>query len=50
MLVVGEKEAETESVAVRQQGQGDQGTMSVEAFVQRIKDEVNEQLSSINIK
>lgn len=50
LLVVGEKEAETESVAVRQQGQGDQGTMSVEAFVQRIKDEVNEQLSSINIK
>jgi threonyl-tRNA synthetase len=50
LLVVGEKEAETESVAVRQQGQGDQGTMSVEAFVQRIKNEVNEQLSSINIK
>ena len=50
LLVVGEKEAETESVAVRQQGQGDQGTMSIEAFVQLIKNEVNEQLSSINIK
>ena len=50
LLVVGEKEAETESVAVRQQGQGDKGSMTVEAFVELIQNEVNEQLSSINIK
>lgn len=47
LLVVGEKEAETETISVRRQGQGDQGSMSVEEFAQKVKNEVNEQLSNI---
>lgn len=47
LLVVGEKEAETETISVRRQGQGDQGSMTVEEFAQKVKNEVNEQLSNI---
>lgn len=32
MLIIGEKEVESGQVAVRKQGEGDQGTMSIEAF------------------
>ena len=32
MLIVGEKEAESDKVAVRIQGEGDQGVMSIEEF------------------
>lgn len=49
LLVVGEKEAETESVAVRRQGQGDKGTMTIEEFASFIKQEIREQLNAINI-
>jgi threonyl-tRNA synthetase len=42
MLVVGEKEAADSAVAVRRQGQGDQGTMSIADFVARAKGEVAE--------
>ena len=34
MLIVGEKEMENREVAVRKQGEGDIGTMSIEGFVQ----------------
>lgn len=34
MLIIGEKEAESGMVSVRRQGEGDQGTMSLEEFVQ----------------
>ncbi len=44
LLVVGEKEAETESVAVRRQGEGDKGVMSLEQFVQHINSEIKKQL------
>jgi len=47
LLVVGEKEEETNSVAVRKQGQGDQGVMSLEEFSNRIENEIKEQLASI---
>ncbi|MBP7508669.1 MAG: threonine--tRNA ligase [Prolixibacteraceae bacterium] len=47
LLVVGEKEAEIETISVRRQGQGDQGSMSVDEFAQKVKNEVNEQLSNI---
>jgi len=33
MLIIGEKEAEAKTVSIRKQGEGDQGTMSVEDFV-----------------
>ena len=33
MLIIGDKEAENQSVSVRRQGEGDLGTMSVSEFV-----------------
>ena len=44
LIIVGEKEAETETVAVRKQGEGDKGTMSLNEFVDFIKAEVAAQL------
>ncbi len=46
LLIVGEKEAESEMVAVRKQGEGDQGTMTKEEFAKFIQKEVKEQLAS----
>lgn len=37
LLVVGEKEAQTGTVSVRKQGEGDQGTMPVSAFAEMLK-------------
>ena len=47
MVVVGEKEQADGSVAVRKQGQGDQGSMSKEDFAKKINAEVAEQLKAI---
>ena len=44
MLIVGEKEAESESVSVRKKHEGDLGNMSVKAFIDLIQKEVEEQL------
>ena len=41
MLIVGEKEAENGEVAVRKQGDGDKGTMKVDAFAEMVNNEVN---------
>ncbi len=41
MLVVGEKEAEDGTVAVREHGKGDIGTMSIEAFAKLIQDTID---------
>lgn len=49
MLIVGEKEQADGTVAVRKQGQGDQGTMSMEDFAKKVKDEVAEQLKATEI-
>ena len=46
MLVVGEKEAADGTVAMRKQGGGEQSTMKIEEFAQRINDEVAEQLKA----
>jgi threonyl-tRNA synthetase len=46
LLVVGEKEAETGSVSVRKQGEGDKGSMTMEAFARFLNEEVKEQLSA----
>ncbi len=46
LLIVGEKEAESGTVAVRKQGEGDQGTMTKEEFADFIQKEVKEQLAS----
>lgn len=40
MLVVGDKEAETRTVAVRKRGQGDIGAMSVDDFIKTVIEEV----------
>jgi threonyl-tRNA synthetase len=40
MLIVGEREAAEEKVAVRKHSQGDQGTVSLEEFVRNFKQEV----------
>ena len=37
MLIIGEKEAGSKSVSLRKQGEGDQGTMTIEDFVQFFK-------------
>ncbi len=49
MLVVGEKEQADGTVAVRKQGQGDQGVMTKEAFAQLVNDEVAQQLKATDI-
>lgn len=47
LLIVGEKEAETERVSVRRQGEGDKGTMTNNEFVKFITKEVRDQLSGL---
>ena len=47
LLVVGEKEAAENKVAVRRQGEGDKGVMSPEDFVNFINQEVDNMLSEI---
>lgn len=47
LLVVGENEARENRVAVRRQGQGDMGTMTVDEFIEMIHQEVERQLQSI---
>jgi len=48
LLIVGEKEAENETVSVRKQGEGDQGVMKLPDFVSRIKEEVKKQIDFID--
>ncbi len=48
MLVVGEKEAAEGLVSMRKQGGGEQATMSMQDFAQRINNEVAEQLKTLD--
>lgn len=41
LLVVGEKESLTDTVSVRKQGEGDQGSMSISSFAAKIQEEVD---------
>ena len=45
LLVVGEKEEETQSVSVRKQGEGDKGAMPMREFAGLIQEEVNRQMN-----
>ena len=45
LLVVGEKEAAEGLVAVRKQGEGDQGSLSIADFAKKVNDEVAEMLA-----
>jgi threonyl-tRNA synthetase len=47
LLIVGEKEAESQQVSVRKQGDGDKGSMQLQEFADFIHSEVKEQLSSL---
>jgi threonyl-tRNA synthetase len=40
MLIVGEKEAADQTVSVRRQGQGDQGSLSIDAFLAKTAEEI----------
>lgn len=45
LLIVGEKEAASETVSVRRQGEGDKGSMSVEAFAAMVDEEVKNMIN-----
>ncbi|MFY8137328.1 MAG: His/Gly/Thr/Pro-type tRNA ligase C-terminal domain-containing protein, partial [Flavobacteriales bacterium] len=45
MLVVGEEEQGNNSVSARKKGEGDLGSMSIDAFVERVNNEIKEMLS-----
>lgn len=42
LLVFGDKEIQTQSVSIRARGKGDQGQMSLEKFVEKIKGEIHD--------
>ncbi len=42
MFIVGEKEADSETISVRKHGEGDLGTFEIADFIERIQNEVNE--------
>jgi len=44
MLVLGDKEAESGLVTVRDRKEGDIGNMALDEFVEKLADEVNEKL------
>lgn len=48
LLIVGEKEEQTGTIAVRKQSEGDKGSMTIEDFANQIKKEVDEMLEEIN--
>jgi threonyl-tRNA synthetase len=47
LLIVGENEAENETVSVRRQGEGDKGAMKTSEFADFVLKEVREQLSGL---
>jgi len=47
LLIIGEKEAENDTVSVRRQGEGDKGSMNLEDFANFAKQEVEKQLAEI---
>ncbi|MGM0620972.1 MAG: threonine--tRNA ligase, partial [Bacteroidota bacterium] len=47
LLIVGEKEAESETVSVRRQGEGDKGVMKLSEFAELLTNEVRNQLSGL---
>jgi threonyl-tRNA synthetase len=44
LLIVGEKEESTGTIAVRKQGEGDKGTMEIEEFAKFLNEEVKKQI------
>ncbi len=50
LLIIGEKEQESDSVSVRRQGEGDKGVMSMEEFAHFLQSEVHNQLEGNEIE
>ncbi len=48
MLVVGEKEMNDQSVAIRRHGKGDQGSKNVDDFITGVLDEINERRDHVD--
>jgi threonyl-tRNA synthetase len=46
MLIIGEKEAENETVSVRQRSIGDVGTMKIDEFAKLLEDTINNELAT----
>jgi len=47
LLIVGEKEEENGTVAVRVQGEGDKGQMSLDDFIMLVRNNIESQLTEI---
>jgi len=47
LLIIGEKEQESETVAVRRQGEGDKGVMNLDDFAHFLQKEIQNQLEAI---
>ena len=45
LLIIGEKEVESESIAVRKQGEGDKGSMKISEFVNFINSEIKKEIA-----
>jgi threonyl-tRNA synthetase len=45
LLIIGEKEVESGTIAVRKQGEGDKGSMKVEEFIEFIKSEIKKEIT-----
>jgi len=45
LLIIGEKEVESQTIAVRKQGEGDKGTMKIEEFVSFINSEIKNEIA-----
>jgi threonyl-tRNA synthetase len=45
MLIIGEKEEQENAVSVREHGKGDQGSLGIQQFIDRVNDEVKAMLS-----
>jgi threonyl-tRNA synthetase len=50
LLIVGEKEQETNCISVRKQGDGDKGSMTIEEFASHINGEVEKEIQEIEVK
>ena len=47
LLIVGEKEAESETISVRRQGEGDKGSMKLDDFKALVADEIDRQTAEL---
>ncbi len=45
LLIIGEKEVENQTIAVRKQGEGDKGSMKIEEFVSFIESEIKKEIA-----